>query len=103
MSIAAAYIQQQDFYGQIGWDQGCFGREDQLPLDRYVAPVQVETAVNAVWRGNTLMTPIGGGVNIQPLKAISESNLRVDAEGVILQLHRQLDPRQKQVNNWWWD
>jgi len=103
MSIAAAYIQQQDFYGQIGWDQGCFGREDQLPLDRYVAPVQVETAVNAVWRGNTLMTPIGGGVNIQPLKAIAESNVRVDAEGAVLQLHRQIDPRQKQVNHWWWD
>ena len=103
MSIAAAYMQQQDFYGQVGWDMGCFAHEEQLPLDRYVAPVQVETAVNAIWKGNTLMTPIGGGVNIQPLKAISDSNLRADADGIVLQLHRQIDPRQQQGGHWWWD
>ena len=82
---------------------GCFAHEEQLPLDRYVAPVQVETAVNAIWKGNTLMTPIGGGVNIQPLKAISDSNLRADADGIVLQLHRQIDPRQQQGGHWWWD
>ena len=103
MSIAAAYMQQEDFYGQVGWDMGCFAHEEQLPLDRYVAPVQVETAVNAIWKGNTLMTPIGGGVNIQPLKAISDSNLRADTDGIVLQLHRQIDPRQQQGGHWWWD
>ena len=103
MSIAAAYMQQEDFYGQVGWDQGCFAHEEQLPLDRYVAPMQVETAVNAIWKGNTLMTPIGGGVNIQPLKAIADSNLQVDDKGTVLQLHRQLDPRQQQGSHWWWD
>ena len=65
--------------------------------------MQVETAVNAIWKGNTLMTPIGGGVNIQPLKAIADSNLQVDDKGTVLQLHRQLDPRQQQGSHWWWD
>jgi len=103
MSIAAAYMQQEDFYGQIGWDQGCFGKEEQLPLNVYPVPKRVNTAINAIWKGNSLMTPIGGGVNIQPLKAISESNLRSDTEGIVLQLHRQIDPRQQQGGHWWWD
>lgn len=103
MSIAAAYIQQQDFYGQVGWDLGCFGREDKLPLDRYMAPKQVETAVNAIWKGNTLMTPIGGGVNIQPLQAISADHVMADAAGDVFQLREELDPRRQAIRNWWWD
>jgi hypothetical protein len=49
------------------------------------------------------MTPIGGGVTIHPMRAITPSNLLSDNEGVVLQLHRQLDPRQQQVSHWWWD
>ena len=103
MSIAAAYIQQHDFYGQVGWDLGCFGREDQLPLDRYMAPRQVETAVNAIWKGNTLMTPIGGGVNIRPLQAISTENILADSSGEVFELRQQIDPRRQLPRSWWWD
>jgi hypothetical protein len=103
MSIAAAYMQQEDFYGQIGWDQGCFGKEEQLPLNVYPVPKRVNTAINAIWKGNSLMTPIGGGVTIHPMRAITPSNLLSDNEGVVLQLHRQLDPRRQQVSHWWWD
>ena len=63
LSFAAAYIQQQDFYGQASWDMSTFANEKLLPCDTYLPPTKVDTAVNAIWKANTLMTPIGGGVN----------------------------------------
>ena len=44
--------------------------ESQVSVETYTAPEQVETAVNAIWRGNTLMTPLGGGVHVEPRQAL---------------------------------
>ena len=68
LAVAAAYIQQQDYYAKAGWKMAFFGSEQEFPVETYDIPKTVEPAVNAIWRGNaytTLMTPIGGGVQIQ--------------------------------------
>ena len=101
MLIATAYIQQQDFYGQAGWDLGALGKEAEYPVETYTAPNQVETAVNAIWKGNTLMTPIGGGVNIQPLKAVDEQHVKIDEQGAVDSVREKIEVPAE--NRWWWD
>ena len=101
MLIATAYIQQQDFYGQSGWDLGVLGKEAEFPVETYTAPNKVETAVNAIWKGRTLMTPIGGGVNIQPLKAVDTEHVRVDQAGDVTAAREEI--KLPAENRWWWD
>ena len=103
MAIAAAFIQQQDHYGRIGWDMAVFGNEERFPVETYPEPKQVESAVNVVWKGMTLMTPIGGGVQIQPALALSEGALLKDEEGNVAKLREQIDIQQIDKSVWWWD
>jgi len=108
MAIAAAFIQQNDYYGKAGWDMEVFGDEQRFPIETYPEPAQVETAVNAVWKGNTLMTPVGGGINIQPLVALSPGHMKVDEQGEVEELRKQAEQedaqrQQADPNCWWWD
>lgn len=102
LSIASAFIQDQDFYGKSGWDLGVFGSEDALAVETLPAPLQVETAINAIVKGRRLITPIGGGVAIQAKKALLPENLqeddgRVAAKKEAVTLDRLTD------GQWWWD
>ena len=65
VDVSIAFLrQQQDFYGgQIG--HACsLGRVAGLGGNLH-APEPVETQ-STIWRGNTLMTPLGGGVHVEP-------------------------------------
>jgi hypothetical protein len=103
MSIVAAFLQQYDYYGQANWNLDTFGNEQQFPIETYPEPTQVETAVNAIWKGSTLMTPLGGGVNIQPMVALSSDRLTVDEEGELEELRQQTEIEQVDKSRWWWD
>lgn len=103
VAIAAAYIHEQDFYGQADWTMPVLGDESTYQLSTYTAPEQVETAVNAVWRGNTLMTPLGGGVQMQPRKALSSETLVVDRQGENNQVKQSAGPADLKPGQWWWD
>jgi hypothetical protein len=103
VAIAAAYIQEQDFYGQAGWEMRVLLDETKVPVQTYTAPEQVETAVNAIWKGNTLMTPLGGGVHMQPRIALSKENLKVDAAGANNDVKQSAGPSNLADGQWWWD
>ncbi|MEX0819735.1 MAG: DUF1598 domain-containing protein [Pirellulaceae bacterium] len=103
MSVAAAYIQRQDFYSQVGWSMDLFGSEESYPVQTGKPPRQVETAVSAVWRGNRLMTPIGGGVNIQPRLALTSSNLLPDEQGAVKKQRAEVTLDHLEPGQWWWD
>ena len=103
MAIAAAFIQDQDYYGKAGWDMEFFTDEEQFPVESYQAPKQVETAVNAIFKGNRLMTPVGGGVDIQPLKALAEDKIKVDTRGKIKKIQSQVSTEALDQDQWWWD
>ncbi len=103
LSIAAAYIQQQDFYGRSGWSMDLFGSEEKFPIATYPVPATVDSAVNVVFKGNTLMTPIGGGVNIQPRKAIRKDQIQADTEGKLLETQSRISLEQLKPGQWWWD
>ena len=103
MSIVAAFIQKEDFYGRAGWDMEVFSDEEQFPVETYNAPKQVATAVNAIFKGNHLMTPVGGGVDIQPLKAVSEEMIQMDTKGKIKKVRSTVDIESLKDDQWWWD
>lgn len=103
VAIAAAYIQEQDFYGQASWEMPVLMDESRLSVETHTAPVQVETAVNVIWRGNTLMTPLGGGVQMQPRIALKKEHLIVDTDGETDRVKQAAGPANLADGQWWWD
>ena len=102
-TIVAAFLQKEDWYGQTGWEPNLFLDEAACKVENYNAPKEVDTAVNAVWKGTRLLTPVGGGVDIQPLRALASSNLLADENGELNALHEDVLPTHTQTTHWWWD
>ena len=103
LSIAAAYIQQQDMYGKSGWKMEFFGNESACPVQICETPKTVETACTAVWKGSTLMTPVGGGVKIETLRALEKDSLLKDEKGTVHAAHEQVKLKDLAKSQWWWD
>ncbi len=74
LSVAAAFIQNGDFYSQSGWNLGVFADESKLPVENIRAPKHVESAINTVWKEGRLMAPIGGGVEISARKVLDKKD-----------------------------
>ncbi len=102
MAVAAAYIQQEDYYGKAGWEMKTLGDESVYPVETYGIPAHVETVVTSIWKHGQLMTPVGGGVNIQAHLALDYDNVQDDADGQVAQAHNAtaVDLADGQ---WWWD
>ncbi|MEM8670133.1 MAG: DUF1598 domain-containing protein [Planctomycetota bacterium] len=103
VAIAAAYIQEQDFYGQAGWEMPVLMDESKYSVETFVAPTQVETAVNAIWKGSTLMTPLGGGVQMRPRVALDSEHLVIDRAGENQKAKQAAGPADLAPGQWWWD
>lgn len=102
MTIVAAYIQDRDFYTEAKWRMEVFGDEGLFSVQGEKAPKQVDTAVNAIWRGNRLMTPIGGGVEMRPRDALH--NVLPDEDGRLSDAYIDgLDLEAHRDGRWWWD
>jgi hypothetical protein len=100
LSVAAAYLQQEDYYTKAGWDLGILAKEETFAVETYQAPKQVATAVAAKWKGGQLMTPVGGGVHIEPTQAFQ--NLLTDEKGKVDELRKQITLKLAE-GQWWWD
>jgi hypothetical protein len=103
MSVAAAFIQKQDYYGQAGWKADVLLDEQKYAVETYEAPKTVETACTAIWKGSRLMTPIGGGVHIEPTDALTQSNLLADEKGEVKAARAQVKLSGLAKGQWWWD
>jgi hypothetical protein len=103
MAIVAAFLQQQDWYGQAGWTASLLSDEQRFPVATYPAPLRVDSAVNVVWKGNVLMTPIGGGVSIQASRALDSTHLRHEEKGSVSAARESLDLHSLDNDQWWWD
>lgn len=103
LSVAAAYIQKQDYYGQADWSMEVLGDENAFAVQTLPAPARVESAVAGIWRGRRLMTPIGGGVNIQARLALNSENLLDDEQGAVMKRHSTITLDHLQPGDWWWD
>jgi hypothetical protein len=103
LSVVAAYVQRNDWYEQSGWSMDFFGDESKFAIQTYVAPAKVETAVNAVWKGSTLVTPIGGGVRIKAEQALDQENLLADEQGALAEKRASVNLSDLPAGQWWWD
>ncbi len=103
LSVAAAFIREQGFHEMAEWTMPVFSDEGAYSVQVYTTPVRVETAVNVRWKGNTLMTPVGGGIQIEPTVALSGHNLQTDTKGNVKQAHDLVDPSRIKPDRWWWD
>ena len=102
LAVAAAYMQKEGLYEKADWDLGILGNESKLPVELYKAPEKVETAVTARWKGNRLMTPVGGGVRIEASMALDADNILADEKGEVSAQHGQVKLTIPE-NRWWWD
>jgi len=103
LAIVAAFIRQHDFYAQSGWQAAAFHNEQLLPVETTNVPQHTETVCTAVWKGNTLMTPVGGGVTIHPSLALRNQNLLADEDGKVSELRESVSIGELPDGIWWWD
>lgn len=103
MLVAAAFLQKHDLYGQAEIDLGPLGDESVYPVETYNAPQQVASAVNSVWKGRHLATPVGGGVQIRPHYALKGENLQSDEDGSLESARTSVDLKNLAADRWWWD
>jgi hypothetical protein len=102
LAVAAAFIQNEDYYGKADWHMELLGNERGLAVETLNAPKEVATAVNAIWKGQRLMTPIGGGVSIQAKRALDPSNLLPDENGKVSQTRKE-SKLNLAKGQWWWN
>ncbi len=101
--VAAALIQKQDYYDKAGIDLGSLGDESKYKVETYNAPKQVASAVNSLWKGRRLMTPIGGGVQIQAGLAVDGKHVKADDDGAVAAARGKIDVNSLPADRWWWD
>jgi hypothetical protein len=101
LAVTAAYLQEHDAYGRTGWGAAQLRDESAWSIERFTPPAHAETAVTAVWRGNRLLTPIGGGVTMHPRMALDAPNLLVDEKGTVAAART--TAAKLPEGRWWWD
>ena len=101
LAVLAAYLQEHDAYGRTQWDAAALRDEQICTVERFQPPAVVEPAINAVWRGSRLLTPIGGGVTLQPRMALDSPNLLMDEKGTVAAARG--DKLAVPAGRWWWD
>jgi hypothetical protein len=101
LSVVAAWLQEHDAYGKSAWDAATLRDESAFPIERLVAPVEVSPAINAIQRGNRLVTPIGGGVTMQPKLALAPDQVTGDDEGLVASARE--EALTLPAGRWWWD
>jgi hypothetical protein len=102
LSIAAAYIQQEGYCVKADWKMELFASEQAFPVETFDIPKTVESAANAIFKGNTLGTPVGGGVQIEATNALESENILKDEKGKVSKLHQTVKPNLAK-GQWWWD
>jgi hypothetical protein len=101
LAVVAAYLQEHDAYGRTQFGADKLRDEQAYPIERHPVPTEVETAINAVWRQNRLLTPIGGGVTLQPRIALDSPNLLMDEQGAVSKARG--EKLAAPAGRWWWE
>ena len=102
LSVVAAFLQKEDYYGRADWKPEILGNESKYAVETQSAPRQVANAVNALWKGSHLMTPIGGGVVIEASEALSDDNMLTDEGGKVAKTQKEIKLNLAK-GQWWWD
>jgi hypothetical protein len=99
--VVAAWLQEHDAYGQAAWSAATLRDEGSYTIERLPPAAGAETAIHAVWKGNRLLTPIGGGVTMHPRLALDSPNLQFDEQGDVAAART--TAAELPAGRWWWD
>jgi hypothetical protein len=103
LAVAAAFIQHQDYYEAAHWNADTLRNENAYPVETLNPPMQVATAVNSLWKGNNLLTPVGGGVQMRPTQALNSENVLNDEDKAVAKARTEVDLSKLRPDQWWWD
>jgi hypothetical protein len=103
LAVAAAFIQHQEYYELVNWKADTLRDEQAYPVETLNPPQQVATAVNSIWKGNTLLTPVGGGVQMRPTLALQSENVLADEAKNVAKARTEIDLTKLRPDQWWWD
>jgi hypothetical protein len=103
IAVAAAFIQEKDYYQQANWDLGVFADEGRFSVETYETPKQVESTLNVIRKGNKVSIPIGGGVQVEPLQALKSENILPDDAGKVGAGYGKVSLKDLPEGQWWWD
>ncbi len=99
--VLSAWIAKSDGYAKSGWQPELLLDDARLPTRDLADIKHAPSVANAVWKGNLLVLPVGGGVSIQASEALDDANLFVDEKNelpfVLDSIEMPNDER------WWWD
>lgn len=96
--IVAAWLQSVGAFRGDAWTDSPLFDPQQLPGIQLPEPKKAPCVANAVWKDRLLVMPVGGGVSIEPWRALQKDHLTVDP-----QPFRDLKPLKNASPNWWWD
>ncbi len=100
--VACAFIQQQGYAQRAGWKMATLADEKALPVQTENVPTSVACAVNAAWRGSRFVAAAGGGVSINPDKALAPDRLLPDKDGKLDAARGEVS-KNLPADGWWWD
>jgi hypothetical protein len=103
LAVAAAFIQQKDYYHKAGWTMPVLGQESSYPVQTLNAPQQVDNIMNVINRGHSVMMPIGGGVEMRPRLALDPKNVLPDNDAKVSQVREKIELKNMPADQWWWD
>ena len=98
--VAAAWIKKNDALAKSGWAPSVFFDNNQFDVENEVDAKTAPCVANAVWKGNLMIAPSGGGVSINASRALEDENLLADKKGVVQNARDQLVVP---AGPWWWD
>lgn len=99
--VLAGLLHAERLPGAIQWDMAPLLDSSGYAVETFVAPKQVESAVNAKIVGSRLHTPCGG-VIAKPAEVMSESRKKSDSGKALDDARRAAQPTSKSAS-WWWD
>ena len=103
MSVAAAWLQREGIYEKAKWSADFLRDEARYPLETGVAIEKAATAVNIISHGQSVVSfPVGGGVMIEPVTALSEEHLQADKSGEVSKRYESVGQAIPE-GVWWWD
>lgn len=101
LAIAAAWLRQRDAAALTGWSAEVLRDEGRFATETLTTPKKVACVANAVWTGNRLLVPAGGGVSISPDEALQQIHL-LPVDSNIGQKHKTIADG-RPADHWWWD
>ncbi len=101
LAICAAWLRREDVTEQTGWSAEVLCDEERLAIETLTTPKKVACVANAVWAGNRLLVPAGGGVSISPDEALKTERL-LPSDPALSQRRSAIESTRR-VDHWWWD